>query len=269
MLSLKFVEIERIGALGEGASLTELDDDAIFCVKRMLSQCGVLAFREQFLSDDEFEFFLDRLGPRMVTIGEPPLIGYPRLNQVSNVGREQAPKSVFHTDTSYVQTPPAYTALRAVRVPSQGGETVFTNQYTAWETLPEDQRKDLIHEEVLHISSGVELNDDDESECWHPLVRVHPISGKLALFLTTPVRCVRLKNRSEQESKKIIQALYEHSTRETPTFRHQWQAGDVLIWDNRCTLHKGDHTNVVGDRVLHRGMVCGEVPVAASLVAVE
>ena len=92
----------------------------------------------QDVDDAGFVAFLEQFGELMFTKGETPVAGFPDLNVISNVGRKTPPRSVFHVDTSYVRQPPAYTALRAVTIPAQGGETLFTNQYRAYETLPTD-----------------------------------------------------------------------------------------------------------------------------------
>src|SRR4029079_17255034 len=102
--------------------------------------------------------------------------GHPDLNVVSNVGRETPPRSTFHVDTSYVRTPPAYTALRAVDVPESGGQTLFSNQYRAYESLPNETRHDISRRSIRHVVTGVELGDDDETAAVHPVVRKHPVS---------------------------------------------------------------------------------------------
>ena len=98
----------------------------------------MVVLRGQDADDAGFVRFLRSFGPTMFTVGETPVPGHPELNVVSNVGRVKPPRSTFHTDTSYVRKPPAFTALRAVAVPERGGQTLFTNQYAAYDTLPVD-----------------------------------------------------------------------------------------------------------------------------------
>ena len=143
--------------------------------------------------------------------------GYPDLNVISNVGRTTPPRSVFHIDTSYVRQPPAYTALRAVAIPVQGGQTLFTNQYRAAQTLPADVRERLQGRSIRHVVTGVDPGD--------------------------------------AQARDMIEFLYAHSTDAANTYRHVWSPGDVVMWDNRCVLHRADHSGVAGDRVMHRGMV--------------
>jgi taurine dioxygenase len=96
----------------------------------------------------------------------------------------------------------------------------------------------------------------------HPLFRRHPITGDVSLYLSTPERCTDLSGMDVPTSRRVVAALYRHSIRPSKLYRHDWQAEDILVWDNRVTMHRADHGQVVGDRVLHRGMVQGEAPLA-------
>jgi len=200
--------------------------------------------------------FLSAIGPLMFTAGETPVPDHPDLNIVTNAGRKTPPRSVFHSDTSYDPTPPSFSALIAVDVPRQGGATLFTDQYAAWDSLPLDLRGMLIGAEVLHGSTDV----PKAASVWHPLVRRNPITGRAALFLTALARCRRLRLGDGTERTDLLAELYAHSSSFQPPRAHYWAPGDVVIWDNRCTLHAADHLAVVGTRTLYRGMVRGEVP---------
>jgi taurine dioxygenase len=232
-------------------------------VRAALGETGVVVIRDAGLSDAEFVAFLQALGPLTFTDGEAPHPEEPLLNVVSNVGRTTPPRSVFHTDTSYVDRPPAYTALKAERVPEAGGETVFANLYDAHDRLSGPLRERLRGAEVLHEVTGVTPSDGAQTRAWHPLFRRHPISGRVALWLSTPERCTDLRLPGGTRKPELVAELYAHATDPAHEMRHRWRPGDVVIWDNRCTLHRGDHSAVSGDRVLHRGMVLGEAPLAA------
>lgn len=174
---------------------------------------------------------------------------------ISNVGRDRPPRSTFHTDTSYVRNPPLYTALRAVEVPEQGGHTLFCNQYAAYDDLPDAVREELDGRTITHVVTGLDLGPDDETSAAHPVFRVHPISGRTYLYLSTPTRCVEVSGLSADRARELVAFLFEHSTRPANVLRHGWSPGDVVMWDNRCVMHCADHSGVVGDRVMHRGMV--------------
>ena len=257
-------ELQPFGLAVTGFNVAQIDVEFADQLRNWLGLHGVVVLRGAFAAaktldqanrDAVFVRFLEHLGPMTFTSGETPVAHQPMLNLVSNVGRTTPPKSVFHTDTSYVSSPPAYTALRAVAVPEAGGDTVFVNQYAAYDTLPPAAQQRLANTRVLHTVSGLPTEHLSQTECWHPLFKVHPISGRTALFLSTPSRCQQLSGYTTAQAQRLIRLLYAHSTRPYRTLHHRWQANDLLIWDNRCTLHRGDHAAVVGDRVFHRGMV--------------
>lgn len=240
-----------------GLSAADLDSDGAYRLKGLLAEHGVLVLPGQRIGDGEFVAFLRRFGAPMFTDGETAVPGFPDLNVVSNVGRSTPPRSVFHVDTSYVRRPPAYTALRAVEVPHRGGATLFTDQYRAFETLPGDLREELAGRSITHVVTGLDLDDDAETAAEHPVFRRHPLSGRTALYLSTPARCAAVSGLEPERARAVVDLLYAHSTAEDNTYRHEWSPGDVVMWDNSCVLHRADHDGVVGDRVMHRGMVAG------------
>jgi taurine dioxygenase len=256
--NIDFRLLSPFGVETSRVKIADVTDEEIDILKGVLGNHGFIIFRQQAVNDVEFVAFLNRLGRLTFTVGETPVPHAPSLNLVSNVGRVRSPRSVFHTDTSYVAQPPAFTALRAVTVPLAGGETLFSDQYRAYETLPKFVKEKFADARVLHRVSGLALSEDQERQSWHPLFRRHPISGRLALFLSTPERCQAISGLESGDAQRIIRLLYRHSIRTYRLYRHLWQVDDIVIWDNRCTMHRGDHTRVVGDRVFHRGLVLGE-----------
>jgi taurine dioxygenase len=249
--------LKPVGVTVNGLSVPDAADGDITDLRQLLAEHGVLVLPGQDIDDATFVAFLRRFGDLTLTQGETPVAGHPDLNVVSNVGRTTPPRSVFHVDTSYVRRPPAYTALRAVTVPAQGGETVFTNQYLAFETLPPPVRDWLAGRTIRHQVTGVSPGRDDETAAEHPVFRPHPVSGRTALYISTPERCVSISGLDRQEARATIEFLYEHSTMAPNTYRHAWSPGDIVMWDNGCVLHRADHAGVTGDRVMHRGMVSG------------
>ena len=264
----QFAAMEASGRLGEfgveaHGSFKDISDASIQAsdiddLKAALAHHGVVLFRNQSVGDGAFVAFLRRLGPLTFTVGETPVEQHPDLNVVSNVGRTTPPKSVFHIDTSYVSQPPAYTALRAVTVPQQGGQTLFSNQYLAYDTLAQKAKHKLNDAKVSHVATGVVLDATEERQSWHPLFLKHPISGRHSLYLSTPARCQAISGIPDAQAQRIIKLLYRHSIRPSRWLSHVWQAGDILIWDNRCTMHRADHAQVSSDRVLHRGLVLAD-----------
>lgn len=238
-----------------GKLLNEVADQDVDDIKSALAEHGVVVFHDQTLSDRDFANFLARLGELTFTEGEKLAPNEPRLNVVSNKGRKTPPRSVFHTDTSYVKKPPSFTSLKIVECPESGGETLFTSQYRAYDELDGKMKEELEHAEVLHQVTGINQDEHQlsETQTWHPLFLTHPVSGKKTIYMSTPERCVAVRKTSL--GNEVIQQLYSYATEDQRIFRHNWKPGDIVIWDNRCTLHRADHSAVVGDRVFHRGMV--------------
>jgi taurine dioxygenase len=244
-----------VGARLTGLRVDNLDAGAVDALRLLLAEHGVLMLPDQHVDDAAFLRFLRSFGPTMFTVGETPVPRFPDLNVVSNVGRKTPPRSTFHTDTSYVRRPPAYTALRAHTVPKRGGQTLFSNQYAAHAALPRRVRRELDGRTITHVVTGLQLGPDQETSAVHPIFRTHPISGRTYLYMSSPARCAEVSGMSAERTASVVAFLFTHSTRDDNVYRHAWAPGDVVMWDNRCVLHRADHAGVVGDRVLHRGMV--------------
>lgn len=244
-----------LGAVVHGVPVGALDRSTADRMRELLAEHGVVVLPGQRCSDTDFVEFLRSFGTLVFTVGETPVPGFADLNVISNVGRTTPPRSTFHVDTTYVRRPPAYTALRAVEVPKCGGQTLFSDQYAAYQDLPSHVRADLGCRSVTHVVTGLELDDGAETAAEHPLVQVHPRSGRPALYLSTPRRCAAVSGLSGDEGDRLVENLHRHSTRPENVLRHAWAPGDVVMWDNRCVMHRADHDGVVGDRVMHRGMV--------------
>lgn len=228
-----------------------------------LARHGAVVLRDRIEDDAALVELLSAIGEPMFTDGETALAHAPTLNVVSNVGRSTPPRSVFHTDSSYFARPPAVTALRAVEVPARGGDTLITDQVRALETLPFALRELIEERDALHVSSGLPDSAGPQPETWHPLVRRHPLTGAHALFVSNPPRMSAVRGLAPERAAALVDALHRHSTRPENVRRHRWRTGDVLLIDDRTTLHRADHSAVVGRRVLHRGLVRGEAPLAA------
>ena len=254
---MRHTPLAPFGVEVRGARVSDLGAAEADDLRRLLADHGVAVFRRQAVDDDGFLTFLRRLGRPVFTVGETPVPGHPELNVVTNVGRSRPPRSVFHVDTSYVAHPPAYTALRAVAVPEHGGETLFTDQYRAYDTLPGDLRELLAGRTIRHVVTGVDPGELQEHAADHPVFRPHPVSGRTALYLTTPERCAAVSGLDDATARRVVDLLYAHSIDERHAYRHRWRGGDVVVWDNGCVLHRADHSGVRGDRTLHRGMVDG------------
>jgi len=184
---------------------------------------------------------------------------------------------VWHTDNSYVKVPPAGSMLYSLEIPdaSGGGDTSFNNQYLAYAELPEDLKRAIEGKSQVHDSSrnsagvlrpGVKLptKPEEVEGPTHPLVRVHPVTGKRALYLGR--RRVWPSNYiiglSNEESEKLLDRLWAHATQPKYAWTHKWKIGDVILWDNRCCMHYRTEIDTKQRRVMHRTTIKGEAPVA-------
>ncbi|MEL6549366.1 MAG: TauD/TfdA family dioxygenase [Pseudomonadota bacterium] len=231
-------------------------------IRRAAAESGACCVRGAGLDDAAFVALLERFGPLMFTDGETAVPGHAALNIVTNAGRATPPRSRFHSDSTYFRRPPLFTALRVAEVPRAGGGTVIVDTRTLWGGLPDADKDALRGVRVLHRVSGLDVPEGAETEAWHPLVRRQPETGRAGFFLTVPERMVEAEDDAGRDVTALVHDLYEEALA-LPAATHHWQAGDLLFWDNRITLHKGDHRAVDGTRTLHRGMVEGEVPEAA------
>ena len=228
-------------------------------LERCLDAHGVVCVRGADLSDEAFVDLLGAMGERMFTKGEVAVESHPSLNVVTNAGRKTPPRSRFHTDSSYFRRPPSYTALVPRAVPERGGATVFIDMFAALQALPRDTYRRLKGRRMRHVVTGVDVDTaKDETECWQPIIRRHPC-GREALYVTIPERMVEVEGMDAEDSLATVRDLYSFACVQ-PELAHEWQEGDLLVWDNRSTMHKGDHSYCVGERTLHRGLVRGEVP---------
>lgn len=253
------VPMEPFGVRVSGLAVGELGWTEVARLLDALAEHGVVVMTdsrpEAADADERFWGLVTSLGEPMFTVGETPLDGFSMLNVISNVGRETTPVSNWHVDTSYVDQPPSYTMLRAVEVPEKGGATLFSDQFAAWDTLSDDLRSRVEGRTVRHVVTGVEPGEDQQHEAEHPLVRPHPRTGRPALYLTSAKRCASVRGLDDDDASALIDELIEHSTSAENVLEHRWRPGDVVVWDNNRVMHRADHSAVVGDRVMHRGMV--------------
>jgi taurine dioxygenase len=249
----------------------KFDDDQLMAVSAVFGPPHIAASRKYHLNagdkvDDEY--MISR---------------HPSVSIISNIGRDGKPvmdngglgsyEVVWHTDNSYVQTPPAGSMLYSLVVPTNGGgDTSFNNQYLAYEELPEDLKRAIEGKSQIHDSSrnsagvlrpGVRLpaKPEEVEGPIHPLVRVHPVTGKRALYLGR--RRVWPSNyiigMSNQESEALLDKLWAHATQEKYAWTHYWDVGDCILWDNRCCMHYRTEVDVTQRRIMHRTTIKGEV----------
>ena len=200
----------------------------------------------------------------------------PEIHYVSNQdrfpdGRRYIPGEGWHTDHSNAVRPPKATVLHAVRLPDKGGDTQYANMAAAYAALSADTRERIGPLMGIHIYQSshsarklIALSEGDKERVpnavLHPLVRTHPESGTKAIYIN-PIRIEGILGLDHKEALPLLDALLEHATSERFQYRHAWRPGDLLMWDNRCLLHKanGDY-DMSQVRYLYRVMLQGDVP---------
>jgi taurine dioxygenase len=278
MSSLQVEKLGRvIGAEVSGVDLSLPLASAAFAeIRKAWLEHLVIRFRGQTLSDPQLIEFsrlfgeLDPPGPN--PYGKSFLAEHPELNVISNIKADGVPigglgdgEAIWHADMTYVETPPMAAILYALEVPPSGGDTYWANMYAAYETLPAELKKRIEGRKAVHDatynSAGImrrgykEVSDPREAPgAQHPLVRTHAQTGRKCLFLGRR-RNSYVVGLELGESEALLDALWAHATRAEFTFRQQWRAGDVLIWDNRCTLHRRDAFDPASRRLMHRTQI--------------
>jgi taurine dioxygenase len=265
-----------LGAAVDGVDLRALDDGMFAAIHRAWLDHQVLLFRNQRLTDEDLVAFSRRFGdldeaPVQET-GRRFVEGHPEIYVVSNVVQDGVPigslgagEAVWHTDMSYLPNPPKASVLYALEVPPQGGDTSFCSMYAAWEKLPERLRSRVDGLRVKHDGTytsggdprlGVTPTDDPRTSpgTFHPLVYVHPETARRGLYLGRR-RNAYVEGLSLEESNALLDDIWAEATRELLTWRHQWQAGDLVLWDNRCTMHRRDAFDPSSRRVMHRTQI--------------
>lgn len=253
-----------LGAEIVGVDLQQtLDGQTIADVRQALLAHQVVVFRNQQLTpEDQIRF-----GSSLGTLAEHPVFphleGYPPLIEIRNYGKKYAVNEHWHTDVSFTEKPPAFTLLYALEMPQFGGDTQFANQCLAYSNLSPAMQALLGGLRARHTGAGTaRLAGKDESEApsaVHPVVRTHPETSKKSLYVCRAfTECI--EGLRKAESAPLLNWLFQESTRYEYTFRHQWQSGDLVVWDNRSTLHYAIHDHGDAPRLLHRGTVEGGVP---------
>jgi taurine dioxygenase len=248
--------------IGAGTQLRDLGDGDIATLKRLVSDWCVVVARDQFLQPQELAAFGEKLGPLDYTPGLVRNTEWENVYRIQNYGKQRASTESWHTDGCFSERPPAYTALSAATLPPVGGDTIFVNQYLAYEALSPRFKTMLRGLRAEHVWNGApHLRDGGEApRALHPLVRTHPLTGRRAVYIGIPRMMGLIEGLTEAESRLLTDYLYESSIAIDRTYRHQWRDGDVLIWDNRCSLHAAAHDYGEAERVLFRIVTQGEAP---------
>ncbi len=266
------IEVHPVsGALGaeiKGADLSRpLEPDLLAEIRRAFLDHLVICFRDQELTPREELAFARQMGEPMPYPQLEGLRGFPLITEV--IKREQERVNfggVWHSDTAYLESPPKASQLYAVEVPPHGGDTIFANQYIAYETLSEGLRGTLAGLTAVNTSSKPEIartRDDrlrDKGKALkvlsalHPVVRTHPETGRKALYVNRG-HTIRFEGWTEGESRPLLDYLFDHQVRPEFTCRIRWERGTLTLWDNRCAQHLPLNDYQGFRRLMHRVML--------------
>jgi taurine dioxygenase len=261
-----------------------LDQQQSRAIKQAWLDHLVLLFRAQTLNDDELVAFAQRFGKLSHPVAGHQLHGnveafrHPHVNVVSNVIENGVPigslgdgEAYWHTDFSFEEVPYAATMLYSLEIPpDRSGNTGFTNMYLAYETLPRELRERIrglsTKQDASYNSAGMlrrgyqPVTDVRVSPGpIHPLVRTHTETGRNCLYLGRR-NFAYIVGMEVAESERLLDALWAHTDQPRFQWHHQWQVGDVLVWDNRCTMHHRDAFDPKARRVMHKTMTEGDRP---------
>jgi taurine dioxygenase len=270
-----------LGADVEGVDLAgALAPETVDAIKAAWGDHLVLRFRGQSLGDEDLMRFSRQFGeldwaPIAATNDAPE--GREYIMVVSNVvengqpiGQLGAYEAVWHTDMSYVPAPPMASALYSLEAPPSGGDTGFCNMYLAYDTLPAELRRDVEGRQCRHDASRnsagelrrgfVDAPDPTQVVgAEHPIVRTHPATGRQALFLGRRPNAY-IPGLTLVDSEALLDALWAHCTKPEFAWYQQWRAGDLILWDNRCVMHRRDAFDPTARRVMHRTQIKGDHP---------
>lgn len=255
------------------------DDAALAGIRRAFAQYPVLCFPGLALDPASLQRFAGSLGAFGDDPYVEPMADYPHVIEVRREANETAPifGSLWHSDWSFQATPPSATLLYGAVVPPRGGDTVFANGYAAFEALsPTMQRllggldgvhsaapaygpKGLFSRDDASRSMRIIVSADAERSEAHPIVRRHPGSGRPTLYVNH-VYTVGIDGMRVDESRALLEYLFAHMTREEFVYRHRWEPGSLLMWDNRCVVHYADGGYEGHRRVMYRSTLAGERP---------
>jgi taurine dioxygenase len=261
------------------------DPETIDVVREALLRHSILVFRGQRLGDAEHVRFSSKFGPPEIhTVKQYLLPEFPEIIALANRG-EKGTRPVanggayWHSDITYKAKPPMGSILHGLEVPPEGGDTLFCDMYAAYASLPQDTKRRIDGLKAIHSylprfmksravdasfkDNRFELSEAQKAELrevMHPIVRTHPETGRKVLFINEGFT-IGVEGMDEPAAQALLAELNAHATQDRFIYRHRWRAGDVLFWDNRCTMHCATDYDQRHARRMHRTTIQGDVPV--------
>lgn len=266
------IQAASCGALVHGVDLSaRLDDATERAIRSAWLQHQVLAFPDQDLDLHALERFARSIGPFGTDPYFKSLPGHPHIAQVRREANETTAifAESWHSDWSFLDRPPAATALYGNIIPPVGGDTLFANQYDAWDALPQASKTLLKDRQGVHSarrgyapggmygandkgrSMSIVYSENAMATQLHPIARVHPETGRTALYVS-PGYTIGIDGMPGDEASRLLTELFAHQIRPEFIYRHHWSQGMLVLWDNRCLVHAATGGYQGHARLLHR-----------------
>ena len=281
-----------IGAEVRGIDLHRgLTEEQVTAIKTAWQEYLVLLIRDQQINDNELVAFSRHFGIlELAPANEFTLRGNvdmpdvpPEISVISNVKVSGQPigalgslEADWHTDMSFMEEPPLGSILYALEIPSQGGDTGFCNMYAVYESLPQNVQARIhgliaVHDNSLTSAGTLRKGFERVTDVTkvpgarHPMVRTHPETGKSALFLGRRTNGY-VPGLSVDESEELLDYLWAYAMQPKFTWHHKWAIGDIVMWDNRCAMHRRDPFDDAERRVMHRTQIQGDRPYSSATI---
>lgn len=266
---------QHIGAVISGINLNEATPEQLAEIQQLLLQHHVIFFRNQQLEPTSQVALAKSFGSLHIHPIFPTVEGVPEIIVLDSHQLDLRDNELWHTDVTFSETPPLGCVLHAIKIPPVGGDTLWATSTAAYDALDDEWKQRIDGLNAVHdirLSFPEERFAQGEEEkakleaiiaknppVTHPVVRTHPDTGRKGLFVSEGFTDY-IEGVSTEESREILDYLFQHSVREEFTVRWQWQEGDVAIWDNRCTQHKALFDYGDAHRIMRRATVNGTKP---------
>lgn len=262
-----------------GAEILDIDlgealsDEAFAEIERVWHANLVILLRDQHLSEDDQVRFAGRFGPLAVSHTRRFNTENPAVMLISNIRENGKPIGAlpdgemhFHTDQCHQEKPAKGSMLYALEIPRTGGNTLFANCYRAYETLPDEIKTRIAGRKAINAydydaaatKRGSKIREGIPYYA-HPIVRTHPATGRKALYVNR-LMTVAIEGMDDDEGADLLELLFDHQERPEFVYEHVWRVNDLLLWDNRCTLHARTDFSPEERRLMRRVVISGEKP---------
>jgi len=263
-----------LGAEILGVDLSEAISDAVFAQIQDIWHANlVIVLRDQHLSEDDQVHFAKRFGPLSLSHTRRFNTDNPSVMLISNIRENGEPIGAlpdgemhFHTDQCHQEKPAKGSMLYSIEIPSKGGNTLFANCYSAYETLPAEIKRRIAGRKAINAydydaassKRGSKLREGVPYYA-HPIVRTHPVTKRKALYVNR-LMTLFIEGMEEAESDALLNLLFDHQEQPQFVYEHVWRVSDLVLWDNRCTLHARTDFDKGERRHLRRVVIAGEKP---------